>query len=397
MPVAAEEEEPQLVDQRRTPEQRREGVALLQRVEVVDVAKVNAVVVLDTVGEFRYVLFGLFVGEAHRLRCLQEDERQIHRHDEPPEVVHRGLAVGHLLEYRRRLAFYVAHHRFVGRAVLSRQGEQPVRGGSPPHGDTRPKVLGARVVGDVQHRHLVLLLEQPQPEPRDVMLISGRASRLVNSIRHEGFGLRADIVPASRPVLDPLAHGRFHFGVHAGDRQVYLHARRFAIWSRVAEGVIMRWCHVSLSRLAGEVHQLTRRGLLVAAHDPPGGPVEAVQAVQAVTAQHTPDRRGGHPGAGRQIHRTAPGAAPQPADPLLGPRRGAPRRPTRTRAAVHQPGVAVLAPAAPPLRHRGPRQAHLAGHHGLRLPRGHPPDHQQPPRGSQHCITVRHRASCARG
>ena len=72
------------------------------------------------------------------------------------------------------------------------------------------------------------------------MLISGRASQLVNSIRHEGLGLRADIVPASRPVLDPLAHGRFHFGVHAGDRQVYLHARRFAIRGRVAGSVIMR-------------------------------------------------------------------------------------------------------------------------------------------------------------
>ena len=31
------------------------------------------------------------------------------------------------------------------------------------------------------------------------------------------------------------------------------------------------------------------------------------------------------------------------------------------------------------------------------LPRGHPPDQQQPPRGSQTCITVRHRASCVRG
>ena len=47
------------------------------------------------------------------------------------------------------------------------------------------------------------------------------------------------------------------------------------------------------------------------------GPVEAIQAVQAMTAQHSPHRRGRHPSAGRQIHRTAPGAAPQPAKQRL--------------------------------------------------------------------------------
>ena len=114
-----------------------------------------------------------------------------------------------------------------------------------------------------------------------------------------------------------------------------------------------------------------------------GPEAPGVEEFQPVVTQDPPHRRGQHPAARRQIHRTALGAAPQPTDPLLGPRVGAPPRP---RAAIHQARVAVLDPAAPPLGHRAPRQPHLAGCLGLRLPRGHPPDQQQPPAGVKHAL-----------
>ena len=62
-----------------------------------------------------------------------------------------------------------------------------------------------------------------------------------------------------------------------------------------------------------------------------------------------PDNRRRHPGARRQIRRTAPCAALQPTDSLLGPRVGAPRRWPRPRVAVCQPGRAVLKSATVPL------------------------------------------------
>ena len=101
-----------------------------------------------------------------------------------------------------------------------------------------------------------------------------------------------------------------------------------------------------------EMHQLPRRRSLIAADHPPSRAVDDVQPVQPVAAKDPPHCRSRHPGARRQIHRAPLRAAPQPADPLLGAGVGAPRRPARQRAAVRQPAIAVLEPAAPPLRDR---------------------------------------------
>ena len=74
------------------------------------------------------------------------------------------------------------------------------------------------------------------------------------------------------------------------------------------------------------------------------------------------------PGSRPQIHRPARRAAAQPADPLLDSGVGAPRRTQRPRGPVHQAGLALSEPAVPPLRHRAPRQPHLAGHLSLGVP-----------------------------
>ena len=107
--------------------------------------------------------------------------------------------------------------------------------------------------------------------------------------------------------------------------------------------------------------------------------------------RRTRHRRRRHPSTRRQIHRPAPGAATKTADPLLDPGWGSPRRPVRPRDAIRQPSFSVLAPTAPPLRDRAPRQTHLSRHMSLRHPRLNPLDHQQTPSGRQPCISGRQR------
>ena len=143
------------------------------------------------------------------------------------------------------------------------------------------------------------------------------------------------------------------------------------------------------------------------------------------------DRRGQHPGARRQVRPPSLRAAPQPADPLLGAaaptlplgwdaarcsalqtpvvhRRAVARDGTRcarrgsgeglrrvdcrrfAAAASQRPGFRVSGPSGAcdppsPCRDRFIWRDHL----GLG-PRGHPPDQQSRPRGSQTCISVRY-------
>ena len=130
-----------------------------------------------------------------------------------------------------------------------------------------------------------------------------------------------------------------------------------------------------------EMHQLTRRVAFMTPDHLTCRPVDPRQAVQPVALKYPPHRGHRHPRARPQIHRPAPSAAPQPTDPFLNPGWGSPRRPVRPRTAVHQPSLSVLAPKAPPLRDRAPRQTHLSRHMSLRHPRLNPLDHQQTPRG----------------
>ena len=117
-----------------------------------------------------------------------------------------------------------------------------------------------------------------------------------------------------------------------------------AIWSRATHGRALVSCRQGnlADLLDVEMHQLAGRSALIAVDRRPNGTAHRGGPIQLVTLEHPPDCRGGHPGAARQIHRAALGAAPRPAGKI-----------PKTR-------LALSAPSASPLHDRAPRQAHLA-------------------------------------